>query len=211
MDSSKKGFLPLSPIQGRMSVEDVLHDLFAGITGLAPELVRPRWQPEPPNQPEATNQPEPPSLPDATVNWCAFGIMDRTPQNLPEIIHHGENGGHDEIIDFEQLDVLVSFYGPNAEDLARATRTGLYVPQNRAILRPNNLAFVKAVAITYVPEVVQYNWLARADLALVFTHRTARTYAVLNLEKSVGFIDTDRPAPQNLIVPIGCNGQQKGE
>jgi hypothetical protein len=40
-----------------------LQKLFAGMTGIASDLIRPRWQPEPPNQP-----------PQGT-NWMAFGIQ----------------------------------------------------------------------------------------------------------------------------------------
>ena len=192
--SATGGFLILSPVQGRTPVEDVLHDLIAGITGLAAELVRPRWQPDPPAQPK----PE--------IDWCAFGITGRTPINLPEIIHSPDDGGFDTIIDHEQLDVLASFYGPRAEDLARMLRTGLYVPQNRETLRPSHLAFLRAGNILFLPEVAQNNWLARADLPLVFGHANSRTLAIRNLEQSTGFIDTDRAEQENLIVPIGCKG-----
>jgi hypothetical protein len=194
-DSSVAGFLPLSETPSRTSVEDVLHGLICGITGFAGELVRSRWQPEPPRAPK----PE--------VNWCAFGVMEFEPQNFPEILHHGEGEGHDEIIDHEILRVLVSFYGPGHTDVARHMRRGIHVGQNRASLRSAGLSFLKAGAIRVLPELVALQWQPRSDLPLTFDLETRCTYAALNLKKSTGTIEADHgPAPDGLIVSIGCDG-----
>ena len=42
-------------------LENIFHDAFVGITGIPAGLVRPRWQPEPPLQP------------DFKTDWMAFG------------------------------------------------------------------------------------------------------------------------------------------
>ncbi|MFT2520511.1 hypothetical protein ACMWQB_30330, partial [Escherichia coli] len=42
-------------------LDNLLHDMIAGISGLPRAMVRPRWQPTVPKQPEPG------------VNWCAFG------------------------------------------------------------------------------------------------------------------------------------------
>lgn len=182
-----------SPPQERL--EDVLHDVFTGITGFPGELVRPRWQPDPPEVPE----------PD--VNWCAFGITQFDPANFPEIRHDGEGEGCDELVDQEELQVLVSFFGPLHMVNARVLRRGLHVPQNRALLRPAGLAFVKAGTILPLPGQVALGWRPRADIPLTFRLETKSSYAALNLLKSDGSI-TSQPQSggQGAIeVPTGCH------
>jgi hypothetical protein len=74
--------------------DDALDALFqvavSGITGISGALVRPRWQPTPPKHPEPS------------VDWCAIGITDITPDDGPSIQHFGalvgqvgETGGDD--------------------------------------------------------------------------------------------------------------------
>lgn len=190
--SATGGFLQHSPAQGQHQLEDVLHDVFTGITGFADELVRPRWQPDPPEVPE----------PD--VNWCAFGITQFDPANFPEIRHHGEGDGHDELVDYEELQVLVSFYGPLHMVNARALRRGLHVQQNRALLRPAGLAFVKAGVITPVPELVALGWRARADVSLTFRLETKSCFTVLHLLKTEGGLTTETGNGGGITVPTGC-------
>lgn len=188
--SSTGGYLPLSPGQGRYEIEDVLHDMIAGITGLAGDHIRPRWQPDPPVVPE----------PD--IDWCAFGISQFVPHNLPVIIHHGEGDGHSEMLDVEDLQVLVSFFGPMHMVLARHLRRGLYVPQNREQIRKAGMAFVAAGAIVPLPEQVALGWRPRADIALSFRLETRSTIPILNLKKMQGRIIPDAlPAS----VETGCN------
>lgn len=193
--SATGGFLRLSPAPGQVDIEDVIHDLIAGITGICGELVRPRWQPDPPREPK----PE--------VNWCAFGITGYEPLNFPEIRHHGEGEGRDEIVDYENLAVLASFYGPRHVDLARQCRRSLHVPQNRAGLRPHGLAFVRAGTIIPVPALVAMGWRARADLPLTFQLMTSQSYAVLSLKQANGTIVTEQPQDggrPGMTVPLGC-------
>lgn len=188
--SATGGFLQLSPGQGEFEVEDVLHDVIAGVTGLPGPLVRPRWQPDPPEVPE----------PD--VDWCAFGIIQFEPGNLPVIVHHGEGEGHSEIVDTEELQVMVSFYGPRHTVYARAMRRGIYVPQNRELLRPAGLAFVRAGTTVPVPEQVALGWRSRTDLPLTFRLETRSGFSVLNLKKSQGRVHSD--TPRKISVPTGC-------
>ena len=192
--SATGGFLELSPGQGQFTLEDVLHDVIAGITGFPGELVRPRWQPDPPEVPE----------PD--VNWCAFGISQFAPSNLPVILHHGEGDGSSEVVDMEELQVMVSFYGPLHMVGARAFRRGLYVKQNREPLRPAGLAFVKAGTIVPLPEQVALGWRSRADIPLTFRLETRSSFAALNLLQSGGSITSESAGggKGGITVPIGC-------
>ena len=70
----------------------------------------------------------------------------------------------------EHLVVMCSFYGPQARALARALRDGLYVEQNRAMLRDiANLAFVEAGDIVPAPELVNLRWIRRQDITITLT------------------------------------------
>lgn len=187
--SATGGFLALSPAPGRVSVEDTLHDLIAGITSLPAELVRPSWQPEPPR------------VPGSETTWCAFGIIARKPHNFPEIKHQGKGDGFDELISHEEIVVLSSFYGPQGEDMALLLRDGLHIAQNRALLRPAGLAFVSAQEVTFLPEVAGTGWLARADLPLTFRRQTRRTYAVLNIVQGNGRVRTEN----GMCLSLACS------
>lgn len=194
--SATGGFLRLSPVPGQREIEDVFHDCIAGVTGLPGDLVRPRWQPDPPREPNTD------------ANWCAFGITAYTPLNFPVVEHHGEGEGRDTITDHENLSVLASFYGPGHMDLARIMRRGLHIAQNRQCLRANGLAFVRAGTIIPVPALVGAGWRARADLPLTFQLVTRSTAAVLNLKhcgNADSFIETDT----GIVTPLAACREEK--
>ena len=133
--------------------------MVCGLTDLAGAMVRPRWQPCPPK------------MPDARMPWCAFGIIN---QSSP-----GYTAWHDRGVIHVQTDerlvVLFSFYGPGALSLARALRDGLYVEQNRAMLRQGaNLALVSAGDIVAAPELVNMKWIRRQDIQITFVRGPLR-------------------------------------
>lgn len=66
--------------------------------------------------------------------------------------------------------MLCSFYGPHAREHARAVRDGLWLEQNRAMLRdPANLALVRVGGITPAPDLVDGRWQRRQDMSITFT------------------------------------------
>jgi hypothetical protein len=140
----------------RREIENLVHGLISGLTGIPGPLVRPRWQPDPPAQPENT------------VNWCAFGIMQRDMHNFPQLVHDPSGDGRGELHAHETLRCLASFYGPDAEDNALALRNGLHIGQNREPLYLAGMAFVEAGPLLYLPEIKNTAWRARCDLPLVF-------------------------------------------
>jgi hypothetical protein len=167
--SASGGYLTGSQVPGQAALEDVFHDLIAGITGLPGDMVRPRWQREPGNTPALAD------------NWCAFGVISYELKNFPEIKHHAEEEGHDEVIATDQITLLTSFFGPAGVDLALGLRDGIHLPQNRFSLRPNGLAFTKILSLQNVPEIMGTGWRRRTDLHLSFVRETRRKFAVLNL------------------------------
>src|SRR5437870_2383413 len=97
------------------ALDDILQGLIVGLTALDPTLVRPRWQPVAAK------------LPDLSVNWCAIGETDETPDANAVVTHDGDaNGGlgQDNLQRHEQIRVLATFYEPNAKAYAKQARDG---------------------------------------------------------------------------------------
>ena len=149
--------------------DTVLQQLVVGLTGLPGNLVRPRWQPVPPIQPEPT------------VNWCAIGVLAITPNDGPQITHNplgGAGQGVDTVDRHETIDVLASFYGPQGMSYAAILRDGLGVPQNVEGLLAVGMAFTDAGVSRQAPELVNQQWIRRQDIALRFRRHLQRSYAI---------------------------------
>lgn len=148
------------PIAGpsRQSAEDVLTALVQALTGLPENLVRPRWQPKPPK------------VPGPEVTWCAVGIVRRCAPPVSEVRRVRLPGGTESsrVETHELLEVLASFYGPQADELALALREGLQVEENRYPLREANMAYVQNGPLTHVPERVNMRFIYRVDVPLTF-------------------------------------------
>ena len=158
LDHPQNGFdagsLGLPQLEGQ-SLEDYLQQYVAGVSYLDGTLVRPRWQEEPPN------------LPDFGVDWCAVGIVNHRPIGLyAAVVHHGDGDGHDEMQRHEDLDVLASFYGPNADSYATNLHNGLMIWQNVSVLRLVGMAFVDISDHTRAPELIKSRCWERIDKTL---------------------------------------------
>ncbi|MCX5495372.1 hypothetical protein OSH11_11690 [Kaistia dalseonensis] len=162
----------------------------AGITGLPGDLVRPRWQPIPPQQPAAD------------MTWAAVGIVRATPDANASIMHIPSDAGGDgadHMQRHETIEALASFYGPSASANAARLRDGLALPQNRDMIRTATtdagvdigMSFIECGTVISVPDLVNQTWLRRCDLPLVFRRRVDRVYPVLNLLSAEGTIEAD--------------------
>ncbi len=140
-----------------------------GITGLTGQMVRPRWQPGNPKQPEPT------------VDWCAIGITTQTPDATPHIQHSGAGNGKDTLKRHELINVLCTFYGPNSKRYAATMRDGIEMPQNLDVLALVNIGLISVGDIQAVPELINQQWIKRYDLPLTFSRQVVREYAVLNI------------------------------
>lgn len=154
-------------------LRNLLQELVVGCTGLAGALVRPRWQPTPPTQPA----PE--------TNWCAVGVVSRSPEGgEPWVGHNGAGDGGlgvDVLRRHETLDILASFYGPNSSAMAARLFNGLYINQNRETLELNNAGLVGAGDVIAVPDLTNLQWINRHDLPFVIRREVTNTYLVRNL------------------------------
>lgn len=190
-----------TPLSGA-SLEDFLHGLFSGITGLAYDKVRPRWQPVPINRPAIS------------VDWLAFGVVSRVADTFavqgheqPRWDETGRNydtsgdttaGTFDEdpydfVIRHEVLDILCSFYGPSCEDLASALREGFSVSQNREALQLGKMGLVACGDIVSVPALVNDQWYKRVDMSVQIRRLIQRAYPILNIASSATGLITDVP------------------
>lgn len=149
------------------ALEDALHDMVCGLCGLSGEMVRPRWQP----------RPAPVPAPEA--DWCAFGIVSQSAEG--GMAWHEKGSTRLEVQ--ETLLVMFSFYGPNARSKASCLRNGLWIEQNRAVLREGaNLALVRVGEITSAPELANGRWLKREDISITFTRGAWQGEGATNIQ-----------------------------
>jgi hypothetical protein len=157
-----------APVEGD-AFEDFLHDVIQGITGMDATLIRPRWQDEPPNMPQASN------------TWCAFGIASWIPDTyaIEELDPAGD--GSVNLIRHETDELLASFYGPDAQRYASYLRDGLQVSQNRAALVAAGVGLVRTGNVVQVPSLVKERWQRRVDLPITVRRQILRNYPVMYL------------------------------
>lgn len=185
-DSSTGGYLIQDgalpgPLEDAV-LDDFMHDLVAGVTGIDNKLVMPRWQEEPPN------------LPPKGTDWCAFGIPTRRTDTYPVISHDPSAAGGegaDVLVRHEELDLLCSFYGPNNQGNATKLRDGMGIAQNREPLLAAGMGLVSVGEPTKAPELIKNTWVGRSDLTVVIKRAISREYPVRNVVSAEGTIDTE--------------------
>lgn len=192
-NSSTGGYLAptgVAPLYGD-ALTDFLGDVVAAITGLNRDTaVLPRWQPEPPN------------LPDAGTDWVAIGTG--TPQGAfsPAVQHvpaDTSGPGADILTNWEAFDVACSFYGPNSDAFATLLRDGLAIPQNRETLTVAGYAVTSISEPIKAPTQIKNIWIGKTDLSVWFSRQIARTYPILNLQSASGSVtDGFLSAPFNV-------------
>jgi hypothetical protein len=195
-DSSTGGYLIPSPVPAPLEGQallDFLQGVIVGVTGLDGTLVRPTWQSEPPN------------IPDAGVAWCAFRITERPSDAFPYVKHNANGQGADALQRHETLHILCSFYdlgsGGQADYYAALLRDGLSIPQNREVLTLKNMGLVKTGEPVPVPIIVKTRWLYRVDLEVVIRRQIDRVYPVLNVTSAQGSIVTSDGITRTIKAP----------
>lgn len=152
-----------------LPLDVILQGMVAGITGLDGAMVRPRWQPVQPRVPEAD------------VTWCALGVTLIRPDDNAAITHDPTGDGADNLVRHEDIELLATFYGPQAAMRAAMLRDGLQIAQNREALTASGIGFVTAGDLRAVPELVNQQWIRRQDLPITLRRIVRRTYPVLNI------------------------------
>lgn len=170
------------------TLEDVLQAAVVGLSGLSGALVRPRWQPEPPQQPSFT------------TDWCAFGIVRTTVDLFAVDRHDPAAAGTNRVERDEILHVMHSFYGPNAHSNCERFRDGFEIAQNRDTLFANGIGLIEVGEAVILPALLKEQWVKRVDTTVQYRRRTSRTYQVLTITSASGQVITAETAPVNLNV-----------
>jgi len=183
--SRHEGFLqptepqPPNQLPPGNTLADYLQQYIAGVSGMDGHLVYQRWQQEPPN------------LPPYGADWAAAGMIRRRSIGLyGAVIHHGIGDGHDEMQRHEEFDILVSFYGNNAQYWCDNLIDGLQIWQNKVILRLVGMAYVEVTNPALAPELIRQQWWNRWDATIVMRRIIRREYDVLNLLEAFSRIRT---------------------
>lgn len=196
-DSSTGGYLvPASspaPLEDDL-LDNFIHDIISGVTGLPGNVILPRWQPEPVN------------LPAVGTDWMAFGIVKTTPDTFAVEYHHSAGNGTDELIRHEVMDILVSSYGPNSRKNLQLLSDGLQIAQNREVLFLNSMAFVETTDTLTAPQFVKDKWLRRIDFTLRIRRQILRSYPVLNLLSANGLLYANISTGNTTIDSINTQG-----
>lgn len=156
---------------------DAFQPTLSGITGLPGDLVRPRWQPEPPNQP------------DFGTDWVAFGVT-VMPADAFAFIRQVDISTV-ELECTEELQALASFYGPNAPGLAGELRDGLQIDQNRWALLALGIKLVEVQQQRQVPALMKQIWTKRVDVPMRWRRWVVRRYAVNSVESAALGLDNE--------------------
>jgi hypothetical protein len=165
------------------ALEELFQTIFVGITGLPGPLVRPSWQ--------ETPLPQPPR----GTNWLGFAVTTHPITQFPEIIQSAGPDGQGIATEnvHEDIGVLCSFYGPNAGQNANTLRLGLFIAQNRDMIKSVGLNFVDVGRQVRIPDLVNMAWINRVDLPTNFRRKVSNTYNVKNLLSANPTFETDGP------------------
>lgn len=179
-DSSTGGYLAPSgtaPLDDQ-ALDRFFHDLFVGVTGLDPTLVRPRWQAEPGNAP-----------PRATT-WLAQGVVELREDGVPWQYFNKSTQAY--VLCRNQLIVnRLSFYGPGAGAMEALLRDGLGLDQNREAMNAQGIALVRVGDPRAMPLLLNEQWVRRIDVPVTFRRLISRTYPVLPLQSGQVQLETD--------------------
>lgn len=167
INSTTSGFLaPIAAPEYDDALDDLLQAAVVGIVGLPGKFVRPRWQPNPPNQPPFT------------TDWCAFGVTRTEVDAFAYSAHDPANDGTSSVDRDELLYVLHSFYGPNCGSNSERFRDGFEISQNRDTLAASGIQLVEVGEAVTLPALLQEKWVKRRDVTVTYRRRTSRVYQI---------------------------------
>ena len=180
--SATGGYLQqvVGPVDG-LDLRRFLGTVLVGVSGLAPEMVRPSWQQNPP------------PVPNIDTDWMAFGITARRADNDPYQVEK-DDGQRTIMSRHEELDILLTFYGPNCLQLAAEVRDGFELTQNTESLLLAGMAYIDLSDIVHAPELVNERFYDRTDATLTIRREVRREYRILNFVAANGVIHANRDA-----------------
>lgn len=166
------------PIEG-LDLRRFIGTVLVGVSGFAPEMVRPAWQQNPP------------PVPNIDTNWMAFGITARRADNDPYQVEKDDGQGT-LMLRHEELDIMLAFYGPDCLQKAAEVREGFELTQNTESLLLAGMAYIDLSDIIHAPELVNDRYFDRADTTLTIRREVRREYRILNFVSANGAIHANR-------------------
>jgi hypothetical protein len=179
-DSTKAGYLAptsVSSADSDIELATIFQGAVVGIVGLPGNMVRPRWQPQPP------------PMPPPNVDWCAIGVTVQSPIDFPVLKMSPD--GTQALQRQEEITVQASFYGLNAQSNAGLLRDGIFVAQNLDVLAANGIKLITAGEIVQAPDLRNEQFIGRCDLPLRFRRQVDRVYPVRYLVSAPDTITLD--------------------
>ena len=166
------------PLEG-LDLRRFIGTVLVGVSGFAPEMVRPAWQQNPP------------PVPNIDTNWMAFGITARRADNDPYQVEK-DDGLRTLMLRHEELDIMLAFYGPDCLQKAAEVREGFELTQNTESLLLAGMAYIDLSDIIHAPELVNDRYFDRADTTLTIRREVRREYRILNFVSAYGAIHANR-------------------
>lgn len=162
---------------------DFMGDVFAGVTGLDRNLVRPRWQLDPP------------AFPDFATDWLAFGVASTTFDAFAYEARDLDPAVDADILQRNQtMDIDCSFFGPHADGVAGLLKDGLSITQNREAMFLASVAVVGTGDLARAPVFQKERWLNRTDMTVTIRRQIIRVYPILYLLSAAGSVSGGRVA-----------------
>lgn len=180
--SATGGYLQPTPqfpvVSNTLSITQFLQTVFAGISGLAPDLVRPKWQINPPKQP------------DITTNWLALAIVNNEADANAYVGSVVDNSNIVNVTQrMEQLEIQCCFYGPQSQEYMSLTRDGFQIEPNRVALTAAKMGFVGTDKGHRMPDLVNERWCDRWEMSFFLNREILRAYPILTFVSASGTIN----------------------
>lgn len=171
-----------------------LQNWLAPLCALDGSLVRPRWQDEPSN------------IPDAGTQWMAFGFVGDENADTYPYVEESSDGLSSQMQRHEELEMLCSFYDTGvtgeADATSRLLRDNLGIPQNWEPLYSQGFALAHVGSRRQAPRVLSNRWVYRVDLPVTVRCQIQRKYEVLSVLSMQGTLYTD----SGLSFPLAASG-----
>ena len=179
---------------GKLSFEDFLQTVFVGVSGLPGDLVRPKWQIDPP--------PNPP----IETNWLAIALAEDDADTFA--YSSVDQNGNNQFMRMEELAVQCTFNGPSSHELMRVVRDGLQLGQNREALKSVKMDFVSTTKGVRVPDLLNERWVNRWEMTCYLRREDLRVYPILNFVSGSGTVILNNQGGGVTSIPVEVNSEE---